>query len=263
MRSLTSSRSGSGVAAPIRAFTLVELLVVIGIISVLIAMLLPALNKARESAQRISCASNLRQVAMAWIAYTSDYKGVLPLVSANRWDSSIPAADNYLWPSMLKPYVNDKTPNYLPYRPSDGVNPHGVFECPGFTNISSAASYVTYAMPLYGVGGAYGWSWAPAYRRTVQIKEPAERLLFADSLAPVSQRPASGELRGWYYLNMPGSTPTPPVGDFSAQSYVAYRHGHLANVAFCDGHVSAMSWEQLERPYPYSKCLTWGPWRVN
>ena len=60
------------------AFTLVELLVVIGIIALLISVLLPALAKSKEAANQVKCLSNMKQISIAIIAYANENKGVMP-----------------------------------------------------------------------------------------------------------------------------------------------------------------------------------------
>jgi len=84
------------------AFTLVELLVVIGIIGLLVLILLPSLSKVRNQAQTIYCLSNLRQLGIATAMYTGEQKGYLPYPTTTQGEDA-------LWFNALDPYLQATT----------------------------------------------------------------------------------------------------------------------------------------------------------
>jgi prepilin-type N-terminal cleavage/methylation domain-containing protein/prepilin-type processing-associated H-X9-DG protein len=101
------------------AFTLVELLVVIGIIAILIAILLPSLNKARQQSLALKCASNLRQIGATFKMYEQDYRGYFPVIKYDfgsngrtggtpmivRVGSQVTTVDSEYWWDFLTPYA--------------------------------------------------------------------------------------------------------------------------------------------------------------
>lgn len=174
-RSSRTARSGGA-----RGFTLVELLVVIAIIATLIGLLLPAVQSARESARRISCASNVRQIGLAMHVMV-DAKKVLP---ASRYDGTEPNDGNpsntrHSWRALVLPFLEEKTVGDAYDFTKDWYDGHRSNPVPMSSNYGCAMTNVkVFLCP--SSPGRTGLSQIPGRGRRVAINDPAQFPAFSD-----------------------------------------------------------------------------------
>jgi len=208
-----------------RGFTLVELLVVIGIIALLVSILLPALNKAREDAKRVRCLSNQRQLVMAWQMYASENKGHFcssntPPFSQNGPDGKgwwyWAAAGNTLeclYDGKLWPYLKN----------------YDVYKCPN--------DRIMYTH-TYSINGYLAGENGDRIFTIGQVKKAYATFCFIEELDP----------RG-YEINsfMPTHYPADNWNDIPGNM-----HMNAGIISFCDGHAQIWPWSD-PRTYQGSK----------
>jgi prepilin-type N-terminal cleavage/methylation domain-containing protein/prepilin-type processing-associated H-X9-DG protein len=265
-----------------QGFTLVELLVVIGIMALLVSILLPALGRARRSANTVKCLSSLRSMGQALTLYAIDYKGYWP-VAIHQQGNHIPLGDvERRWPDLIYPYLGSRQ-DVLVYTDIYKDKRNVIWGCPEWTKVYEfdpnnfvdqvrvGYAFNEYTQTAFDAGPVAG----PAYiarlaycpssnpsegeypKFTSAYTKAADRLILVDSIAHVLTNP--GTFSSSNTWNDGG--PSQPLGDFYVD---AGRHGprgmsHLdqynspcLNALFCDGHAATISvkaaWNAVHNP---------------
>ena len=262
---MATGNSRSGIQNQRCGFTLVELLVVIAIIGILIALLLPAVQAAREAARRLQCTNNLKQIGLAMHGYHDGLRS-FPIGSPR-------AADGFSWHAAILPFLEQK-PLYDQLAPTGVIPPPtegtaimtqlNVYRCPSDSGEAFNEHYKGYPTANYvGNGQMFGYPpnlpRMPLCVRISQITDGlsntflmSERGLFKDSIGATWSGRVKTNCSFKFYSTRPINTPF--TGTISATEIldsdysrftVTSRHSGGASFLFCDGSVHFIS-ENIE-----------------
>ena len=222
-----------------RGFTLIELLVVVAIIAVLVAILLPALGRAKELSRKVSCASNLQQIAKALQFYSQDYYGRYPLAWVTElWDDADQNGQRG-WMEELFPYVKNRK----------------LYMCPSFVRDADQFNYFLGTRAAFAKRRLEGYSSAQSRVPLQQglIEYPSAYVLGGDcnrkfAIMDCDRDDYSQNCLGW----------TSIIGTKDTSTYWVPWHDKGLNVIFADAHVSWFrDFDGAKMTYCYDEYTTW------
>ncbi len=238
----------------VKGFTLIELLVVISIIAVLMAIMMPALGRARKSAMNVVCSSNLKQWSIIFSMVVQDNNNKFHQGYKSQTDGST------LWPAVTKPYYDDpqvllcpfaKNPTASGTSLANGPNPHMSIKAWGPLKAGSADQAWINAIPD-GVG-SYGINWYVTDAKVMIAGSRAADYWRTPSVTGASDVPVFGD--SYWMAALPNNDQSPPPNEgalsggdstLSMRRIAINRHGNgKVNWLFMDGTVRYVGLKEL------------------
>jgi prepilin-type N-terminal cleavage/methylation domain-containing protein/prepilin-type processing-associated H-X9-DG protein len=246
-----------------RGFTLVELLVVIAIIALLLSILMPSLNRVRESAKSVVCRTNLRQQGVALLLYSNENSDVM--ISEEDGHGT---GHSRPWMAIMLPYIGRNEPKNLGAAVWDNDGAIKIFKCPSYKDpFVFDNTGVSYGINIYYTTHIdYNTGKTGSFVNRTRIRQPSKRMYVADSMDYL--KPISPDLLKEYRLvRVPVRMTSWLLARYFGGMYdmpVADRHNGGSNILFVDNHTDLMKftdiWPKLSDPKDTldKKGLLWG-----